>query len=102
MFRRIEISYGFYGEKAPGKGQSVIGQRSIHRRIVSAEASAALHSADLRQDQAGTTSEKSSEASLSFRRLISLSQCSLDSASGPSSHCSGLRPVCWPRGNLGK
>lgn len=68
------------------------------RRVVSAEASAALHSAgDLGQDQAGTTWERSSEASLSFRRLISLSPCSLDSASGPSSHCSGLKPVCWPR-----
>ncbi len=42
------------------------------------------------------------EASLSFRRLISLSQCSLERASGPSNRCSGLRPVCWPRGRLGK
>ena len=37
------------------------------RRVVSAEASAALHSAGaLRQDQAATTSERNSEASLSF------------------------------------
>ena len=32
----------------------------------------------------------------SFNPLISLSWCSLESASSASSHWCGLKPVCWP------